>query len=107
MRTPCELIVWNVVPVIKKELARNLVSEFHLNQKQAADKLQTTEAAVSRYLSGKRGVLAIVDEEIREEIRKSAEIISKDDNPNLVLEICRICRIFRSKEIIEGIADTC
>jgi predicted transcriptional regulator len=107
MKTPCELIVWNIVPVIKRELAIMLVNEFHLNQKQTAEKLQTTEAAISRYLSGKRGVLAIVDEDIIKEIRKSAETITKNDKANLVTEICRICKIFRSKQMIEGIENSC
>lgn len=107
MKTPCELIVWNIVPVIKRELATMLVNEFHLNQKQTAVKLQTTEAAISRYLSGKRGVLAIVDEDIIKEIRKSAETITKNDKANLVTEICRICKIFRSKQMIEGIENSC
>jgi predicted transcriptional regulator len=51
MKIPCEIIVWNVVPVIKKEFSKNLVENHGLTQKQVADKLGTTEAAISRYIS--------------------------------------------------------
>ena len=107
MKTPCEIIVWDIVPVIKKEFAKNLVKEFGLNQKQTAEKLGTTEAAISRYMSGKRGVLEITDIEILEEIKKSAKKITRGNKKLVINEICRICRILKSKEIIEGINYEC
>ena len=103
MKIPCEIIVWNVVPLIKKELAVNLVKRFGFNQRITAEKLGTSEAAISRYISGKRGVFKITDNQIIDEIRKSAEKISKANNSSFVKEICRICRLIRSKDIIEGI----
>lgn len=107
MKTPCEMIVWSVVPVIKKEFAKMLVNEFNCNQKQAAEKLDTTEAAVSRYLSGKRGVLEITDKEILDEIRKSSAAISKNNGANTVQEVCRICKLIRKKDVIDSVSDVC
>ena len=107
MKTPCEQIVWDVVPVIKKEFAKMLVNEFNCNQRETAKKLGTTEAAISRYLSGKRGVLEIVDEEILDEIKKfAAEIVSKNKCTSAD-EICRICKLIRKKNLIEGGSDVC
>jgi predicted transcriptional regulator len=107
MKTPCEIIVWNIVPVIKKELAISLVNDIGLSQKNTSLKLGTTEAAISRYISGKRGVLEITDDEILEEIKKSAEKISKNNGTTVINEICRICKILKSKEIVEGINYEC
>jgi predicted transcriptional regulator len=107
MKTPCEIIVWNLVPVIKRELAKSLVNDFKLNQRLTADKLVTSEAAVSRYISGKRGALEITDKEILNEIKVSAGRIAKEKNSILLKEICRICQLLKSKEIIEGINIEC
>lgn len=107
MKTPCEQIVWDVVPVIKKEFAKMLVNEFNCNQRETAKKLDTTEAAISRYISGKRGVLEIVDEEILDEIKKSAEEIVNKTKGSPVDEICRICKLIRKKNLIEGGSGVC
>jgi predicted transcriptional regulator len=50
---PQELEVWYVIPAIRRELAKGLVAEG-LSQKQVAEKLGLTGAAVSQYLSDKR-----------------------------------------------------
>ena len=107
MKTPCEHIVWHIVPVIKRELAKSLVKDLGYNQRQAAEKLDTTEAAVSRYLSGKRAVLEIVDKEVLEEIKKSAKKIARENGNTAIGETCAICKLMKSKNIIEGIDDVC
>ena len=107
MKTPCEIIVWNVVPIIRKEFAKKLIEEHNFNQRKVADKLGITESAISRYLSGKRGVLEITDEGILEEIRKSANKIAAENGPTVIEETCRICRLLKSKEFIEGINYAC
>ena len=107
MKTPCEKIVWDVVPVIKKEYAKMMVSQFNCKQKEAAKKLETTEAAISRYISGKRGALSITDEEILKEIKTSTAKILKDNDVNIISEVCKICRLIRSKNNGEGEFDIC
>ncbi|UCF49025.1 MAG: helix-turn-helix domain-containing protein [Thermoplasmatales archaeon] len=108
MKTPCEIIVWNVVPIIRKEFAKNLIENNGLNQKEVADKLGITESAVSRYISGKRGILEITDAGILEEIKLSSKKIAKSKESEIVIdEICRICRLMKSKEFIEGINYAC
>jgi len=107
MKTPCEIIVWNIVPVIKREFAKNLVNEFGLIQKEVAKTLETTEATISRYLSGKRAVLEICDQEIIDEIKKSSKRIVNKNGNNIIQETCHICKLMRSKNIIKGISDSC
>ena len=106
MKTPCETIVWSIVPVIKKEFAKKLVKDTGLTQREVALKLETTEAAISRYISGKRGILELTDEEILDEIKKSSVKISKENGKTAVNEICRICKLMRSKNLIDNL-DVC
>lgn len=107
MKTPCEIIVWNIVPIIRKEFAKNLIENHGLNQRKVADKLGLTESAVSRYMSGKRGVLEITDDEILREIKKSTDKIAVENGRTVIEETCRICRLLKSKEIVEGINYAC
>lgn len=107
MKTPCETIVWNIVPVIKKEFAKSLVNNIGLTQRKVALKLGTTEAAISRYILGKRGVLEITDKEILREIKKSAFKISKENGQTAVVETCRICKMIQSKNMIDNINTIC
>jgi len=107
MKTPCEIIVWNIVPIIRKEFAKNLIENHGLNQRKVADKLGITESTVSRYVSGKRGILEITDNEILDEIRKSSNKIANENGSTVIEETCRICRLLKSKEFVEGINYAC
>ena len=107
MKTPCKIIVWNIVPFIKKEFAKEIVNEFGLNQRETAKKLGTTEATISRYISGKRGALEITDKEILKEIHNSAERITKGNVSTAIEETCRICKLLKSLELVDGINFSC
>lgn len=97
-RTPCEYMMWNGIPVIRKEIAERMIKEYGLSQREAADKLGITPSAVCQYLSNKRGKIEILDHGIEKEITISAERIIKNGSTHLVVETCRICRIIqRSK----------
>ena len=107
MKMPCEVIVWVIVPVIKREFAKILVQHHKLSQRETAKILDTPEAAISRYISGKRGVLEITDEEVLKEIEKSVTKILKNENSSIVDEICSICQLIRTKNIIEDAPRIC
>ena len=96
-----ENIVWSILPAIRKEFAKNLINKNKFNQKQVAEKLNITEAAVSRYIAGKRGLFEITDKNILKEIVISTNRIAKGDEKTVVNEICRICRILKSTKLIE------
>jgi len=64
--TPCEYIVWNRLPIIRKEIALCMVEKFGYNQTETAKKLNITRSAVSQYFTGKRGKYNINDKKIRE-----------------------------------------
>ena len=54
MKVPCEIIVWEVLPIIRNEFAKSLIKNHGLTQRKTAEILGLTEASVSRYISGKR-----------------------------------------------------
>jgi predicted transcriptional regulator len=88
-----------VIPTIRREIAKSMVNDFGLNQKETAKILGITPASVSLYVSEKRGNVKITDENIINEIRDSAENIIKDSNKTLSTETCRICKIIRRKNV--------
>lgn len=96
-RTPCEYILWNLLPSIRNEIARSMINDLGLNQKETALKLGITPAAVCMYLTNKRGNIKIRNKKIISEIQISAENIVKDENNDLNKEICRLCKIINSK----------
>ncbi|HUT00316.1 MAG TPA: transcriptional regulator [Candidatus Thermoplasmatota archaeon] len=106
-RTPCEYVMWNGLPVIRKEIAERMITNFGLNQKEAAERLGITPAAVCQYLSHKRGNITVDDQELIKEIDLTAERILNNTNANVVEETCRICKLFRAKGIFQTTCDSC
>lgn len=98
--TPCEYIVWHGLPMIRKEIAESLIIDHGLSQKETAKKLKISDAAVSQYLSGKRGNLQVIDKELNKEIKKSTRRIINQGDEILISEICRLCKIFAIKKNI-------
>ena len=97
MKFPCEIIVWKVLPCIKCQMAMQM-KEKGLTQKEIANMLNVTEAAVSLYLSGKRAKdfkLKEVNKEIKEASDKVLE------TPELFsCCVCDICKKVRSEGLL-------
>ena len=98
--TPCEYIVWHGLPVIRKGIAESMINDHGLNQRETAYKLGITPPAVSQYLAGKRGRMDIIDKEMCKEINISAKRIIQLGDEILASEICRLCKIFTSKNLL-------
>ena len=94
-RTTCEYMMWNGLPVIRKEIAESMIHDFGLSQKETAKRLGITPAAVCQYVSRKRGRINIVDELILNEIKTSAQNIIDNGGGSVISETCRICKILR------------
>jgi predicted transcriptional regulator len=88
LSTPQEVEVWYVLPAVRKGLVTEMM-KLGLNQKQAAEKLGITEAAVSQYMKGKRGYDVKFDSKTVAEIGKSAKRIV--EGANVITELNRIC----------------
>jgi uncharacterized protein len=104
-RCPCEIIVWYILPVIRKEFARMMVEDYNLSQKEVADKLGLTEPAISQYLSSKRGSDIELSPKILEEIRKVAKDLAnpKTSDQKVMGKICKLCAIIKSSGTLEEI----
>lgn len=106
-RTTCEYMMWNGLPVIRKEIAESMITYFGLSQKETAEKLGITPAAVCQYLSKKRGRSNIADEIILNEIKISAKNIINNGNNSIIPETCRICKLIRKSTELELICPGC
>ncbi len=104
MKIPCEIVVWYVLPTIRKEIARELVDNHGMTQAQVARKFGVTDAAISQYLKKKRGENPIIEnskgyDEFLEEIKVSAKKLT-DNGSDFSSEMCRLCCIIKSKGIL-------
>jgi predicted transcriptional regulator len=76
---PQEIEVWYLIPALRRELARIFVEDYGLSQKKAAEILGITNAAISQYLSQKRGNEIKFSKDEIEKIKKKAGEIIKDE----------------------------
>jgi predicted transcriptional regulator len=96
IKIDCEKSVWYFLPLIRKEFAKSLIEDHGLTQRKAAEKLGITEAAVSQYVSKKRGDSTINNAMIRQEVKESTQQIVNGDFQTMKKETCRICHLLRA-----------
>lgn len=110
MKIPCEIVVWYVLPTIRREIAKELVKTHSMKQADVARKFEVTDAAISQYLTKKRGENEIIQnskfyDHFIEEIRISSEKIVAEDC-DFASEVCRLCCVVKEcgmlAEIYEG-----
>jgi len=101
MKISCEEAVWYILPLIRKEFAKSLIKDHGLTQRKAAEKLGITEAAVSQYISKKRGDLTLFYPATLKEIKISTKRVANGDVEVMKIEICRVCRLLQAKGILE------
>ena len=77
-----------------------MIRNYGINQKEAADIMGLTPAAISQYLSKKRGRISIINHDIISEINISAEKIIQNGSSSVQIEICRICNILRKSGML-------
>jgi predicted transcriptional regulator len=93
MKTTCEIMVQKVLPAIRAELSRAMIFEHRCTQQEVADILELSRAAVSQYVSEKRGAEVDFSEETQNEIRKFASVLLNDglSSQEKVKGMCSIC----------------
>jgi len=95
---PQEIEVWYIIPAIRRELAKSMV-ELGLAQKQIADKMGITEAAVSQYISNKRAKEVAFSNAVLDEIKSSTKKIIYDEKL-LVPEMVRLTKLTGVKQVM-------
>jgi predicted transcriptional regulator len=91
----CDALVRKMLPSLRAEMVSRLVSERGISQSEAARRLGVTRAAISQYVSGKRG---------NSEVRFSTEISAVIDRWALAVDsgesditICDVCKCAKKK----------
>ena len=106
-RTTCEYMMWNGLPVIRKQIASSMINDFGLSQKETAEKLGITPAAVCQYLSKNRGKIDLTDDGLLDEIKISAKNIIDNGNGTIIPETCRICKLLRKSDEFSMLCAAC
>lgn len=104
MNPPCIAAVWYLIPAVSASLAKQLAAEG-LSQSEIAAKLGITRAAVSQYISGKRGIELSLGPKSKKALARLAKKLaaSKSDDATLSLAMCEICAIARKEKVLCGL----
>ena len=105
MRLPCEEAVRKIIPTIRALIAYTLVKEYKLSIYSTAKLMGITPAAVSNYVSGRRGkkYQEIIESKtkIKEIIRNIADkLVRGATMEEVIKEICHACAVLRGVEEI-------
>jgi uncharacterized protein len=101
MKSPCEIIVWDLLPSIRAALAEELVRR-EISQKDVSKMLGITPPAVSQYVSKKRGYRIEFENEVKAAIGRLADDLTQKKVNNLVERICEICKMAQGEEAACG-----
>lgn len=105
VRPRCEISTRYILPTVRGLIARILVEEYGFSQSHAAEILGITQAAVSYYISSKRGQKWVKKLEKNKKAKKiidlTARRIAKAKNPKKVsIDLCSICLAISAQEAI-------
>ncbi len=107
MKTPCEIVVWYVLPTIRRELAKELVDIYGLKQSTVAKMFGVTDAAISQYLKNKRGGSSVIEtseqyDVFEDEVKVSARLLAEGKS-DISSEMCRICTAIKAIGLLAAI----
>ncbi|MCJ7615856.1 MAG: hypothetical protein MUO43_04900 [Desulfobacterales bacterium] len=98
LKPPCELMVRRVLPSVRAEVTRIMVFEHGMLKQDVATILGISNAAVSQYISSKRGAEVNFSDEVKNEILNYVKLLrnSKDDSQENQ-NFCHICKLIQTK----------
>ena len=105
MKSPCELVVWDILPGIRAAIAGELVTRG-MSQNEISKLLGITPSAVSQYVSKKRGYSTKFGEVAKVSISKLADDLINNRVDDPMDRICEICRMLREDESVDD-SDAC
>ncbi len=104
MNFACEIIARYVLPIFRSLVAKDLIEKYGFTQVEAAERLGTTQAAISQYLHLKRGYKGIEQFELfLPRIQSLANEIAKRiatekiDTNEVMINFCRLCTTLREE----------
>lgn len=78
-------------------MVRILSKEYKMSNREIAERMNLTDAAVSQYLSKKRGVGFKLNQVILDMVKRSTSRIANGD-ANIDEEICKICEALKEDQ---------
>jgi predicted transcriptional regulator len=105
MKPVCEVMVSDILPGVRAMIARKLVEDYGLSQKDAAEKLGTTQPAISQYKRQLRGhKIDLIDNNPRilEMISSIAKRTASGElsQDHISIEFCTVCKFMKSSGIV-------
>lgn len=95
-----EVEAFYIIPAVRRELAKHLVA-LGLTQRDVAKKLGVTDAAVSQYLSNKRGTAYEYDAHIIAAMQTAAKNIRDADSEHVLRkEMELLCTLLKKEKVI-------
>lgn len=95
MKLPCEEALWYTLPRIRADIARELV-DSGMPQKDVAEKLGVTPAAISQYLHKKRGKPEKKTSQYKKKVKEIARRIREgEEEKEMMGQICSLCSFAR------------
>ncbi len=98
MVTRCETVGKYIMPVLRSLIAKELVFSYNLTQFETAQKLGTTQAAVSQYVNSKRAFKSTeqfgdIMPKIERLAKETAKRLAKADlsSDEAAIDFCKIC----------------
>ncbi len=105
-KIPCEVIVWYVLPVMRRGLAVELLKKDTMTQAKVAELVGVTPSAVSQYLKDKRAkdIADIIEDDkmqllVQDAIATSAQKVL-DEKSTVTREICGLCNLIRERGLL-------
>ena len=108
MKHPCEIVVRYILPAYRSLIAKKLTEDHSFTQVAAAKKLGTTQAAISYYLSSKRGEKYIKRLENNPLVKSTIDKIAKElaagtlSPDEVTLRLCDLCLTLKHSDLIRG-----
>ena len=101
----CETVGKHVLPLFRALVAQELVNNYNLKQIEVAQRLGTTQAAISHYINSKRaikGAEQFVDNmpKIQSIAKDIARRLAKKDAhwDEITIDFCKVCSTFHEKK---------
>ncbi len=102
MSTNCETVARHILPLYRAFIAKELIEKHGLTQVQAAKKLGTTQAAISQYVTSKRGHRGIpyydvVASDVQAAAEKFAKRLAETEmsRDEFSASFCELCNALR------------
>lgn len=111
---PQEVIVWYVLPAIRREITNSLIYQYNIPQKKIAQLFGLTEPAISQYKKGARGDIELRPEIIEKIHEAARRIVEGNSAPREVQSIIKfiqkggfLCEFHKKYGLVHEGCDIC